>query len=63
MAKKVKAKAEVVKAEKPEITEITVTETSEIAVEKTWEPVKVDVAVLAGHISKAMKRYLKNKGK
>ena len=60
MAKKVKAKAEVVKAEKPEIT---VKETSEIAVEKTWEPVKVDVAVLAGHMSKAMKRYLKNKGK
>jgi hypothetical protein len=36
---------------------------AEIPVEETWEPVKVDVAVLAGHISKAMKRYLKNKGK
>ena len=54
MAKKVKvviakAKAKVVK---PEITE-----------KETSKPIKVDAAVRAGHIGKAMKRYLKNKGK
>jgi hypothetical protein len=53
MAKKVKAKVvKVVKAEKPEIT-----------VKETSKPIKVDAAVRAGHIGKAMKRYLKNKGK
>ena len=36
---------------------------AEIPVKETSEFIHVDAAVLAGHISKAMKRYLKNKGK
>ena len=36
---------------------------AEIPVKETSEPIQVDAAVLAGHIGKAMKRYLKNKGK
>ena len=68
MAKKVKAKAKVeavveVEAETDAVVEVEITEKPEITVKETSKPIQVDAAVLAGHISKAMKRYLKNKGK